>query len=71
MGDLPWLFYLQLTFSSSPRPPASLFFSFYQLWAYQVVLVVKDPSANAGDVGNMGLISESGRSPGSGQGNLL
>ena len=36
-----------------------------------VVLVVKNPLANAGDIRDMGLISESGRSPGGGHGNLL
>ena len=33
-------------------------------WASQVVLVVKNPPANAGDIGDRGLIPESGRSPG-------
>ena len=37
----------------------------------QVVLVVKNPPANAGDARDMGLIPESGRSPGEGNGNLL
>ena len=32
-----------------------------------VVLVVKNPSANAGDVRNIGSIPESGRSPGGGK----
>jgi len=38
-----------------------------ELW---VVLVVKNPPANAGDVRDVGLIPESGRSPG-GHGNPL
>ena len=33
--------------------------------------VVKNPPANAGDSGNMGLIPGSGRSPGEGNGNLF
>ena len=33
--------------------------------------VVKNPPANAGDVGDKGLIPESGRSPGEGNGNPL
>ena len=33
------------------------------MWASQVVLVVKNPSANAGDVGDVSLIPKSGRSP--------
>ena len=34
--------------------------------ASQMVLVVKNPPANAGDAGDMGLIPGSGRSPGGG-----
>ena len=37
----------------------------------QVVLVVKNPPANAGDVRDLGSIPESGRSPGEGNGNPL
>jgi len=37
----------------------------------QVVLVVKNPVANAGDVRDVGSISGSGRSPGGGHGNTL
>ena len=40
----------------------------YYMWASQVVLVVKNPRASAGDVG---LIPGSGRSPGGGHGNPL
>ena len=39
--------------------------------APQVVLVVKNLPANAGDVRDTGLIPESGRSPGGGHGNPL
>ena len=41
------------------------------IWASQVVLVVKNLPANAGDVKDMGLIPGSGRSPGGGHGNPL
>ena len=40
-------------------------------WASQVALVVKNPPANTGDVGDMGSIPGSGRSPGGGHGNPL
>ena len=40
-------------------------------WASQVALVVKNPPTKAGDVRDMGLIPESGRSPGGGHGNPL
>ena len=39
--------------------------------ASQVVLVVKNPPPNAGDLKDMGLIPGSGRSPGGGNGNPL
>ena len=39
--------------------------------ACQVVLVVKNPPASAGDIGGMGLIPGPGRSPGEGSGNPL
>ena len=37
----------------------------------QVALVVKSPSANAGDIRGVGSIPGSGRSPGGGHGNPL
>ena len=40
-------------------------------WASQVVLVVKNLSANAGDMKDMGLIPGSGRFPGGELGNPL
>ena len=40
-------------------------------WAFQVMLVVKNLSANAGDIGDPGLIPGLGRSPGEGNGYLL
>ena len=39
--------------------------------ASQVVLVVKNPLANTGDIKDVGSILGSGRSPGSGHGNPL
>ena len=39
--------------------------------ASQVVLVVKNPPANAGNIKDVGLIPGSGRSPGGGHGNPL
>ena len=43
----------------------------YYLGASQVALVVKNPSASAGDVRDIGLIPGLGRSPGGGHGNPL
>ena len=37
----------------------------------QMALVVKNPTADAGDIRDMGSIPESGRSPGGGHGNSL
>ena len=45
--------------------------SFCGVLASQVVLVVNNLPANAGDVRDMGLISGLGRSPGRGNGNPL
>ena len=39
--------------------------------ASQVVLLVKNPHVNAGNIRDVGLIPESGRSPGGGHGNPL
>ena len=44
---------------------------FCSLWASQVAQWWKYSPANAGDTGDKGLISGSGRSPGGGNGNLL
>ena len=41
------------------------------LWASQVVLVVNNSPANAGDLRDVGLIPGSGRCPGGGHGNPL
>ena len=41
----------------------------HKMAALQVVLVVKNPLANAGDVRDSGLIPGFGRSPGGGNGN--
>ena len=54
-----------------------IFFNFITLAVYyfggasQVVLVVKNPPAHAGDIRDAGYIPESGRSPGVGNGNPL
>ena len=42
-----------------------------QYWASQVVLVVRNPRANAGDIRDVGSIPGSGRSSGGGHGNTL
>ena len=39
------------------------------MWIFQVVIVVKNPPANAGDKRNLGSIPGSGRTPGGGRGN--
>ena len=41
----------------------------HEFWSPQVVLVVKNSPANAGDIRDAGLIPESGRFPGIGNGN--
>ena len=51
--------------------PLCLFTLVRFIQASQVALVVKNPSANAGDTGDAGLISGLGRSPGEGNGNPL
>ena len=45
--------------------------SYIDVWASQVTLVVKNPSANAGDVRDTHSIPGSGRSPEEGHGNAL
>ena len=47
------------------------FISVWLRWAYQVALVVKNTSVNAGDIGDAGLISGLGRSLREGHGNPL
>ena len=47
------------------------FFFFFAFTCSQVVLVVKNPPASAGDVRNLGSVPGSGRSPGEGNGNPL
>ena len=49
----------------------SLLCSKLELWASDMVLVVKNLPANAGDVRDMSLILGSERSPGEGHGNPL
>ena len=41
------------------------------VWASPLALVVKNAPANAGDIRDMGLINEWGRSPAGGLGNPL
>ena len=42
-----------------------------ELWASNVVLVVKNPHANEGDIREVGLVPELGRSPGGGHSNAI
>ena len=51
------------------RIPIQLIYTLF--WASQVVLVVKNLPANAGDERDVGLIPGLGRSPGVGNGNPL
>ena len=48
-----------------------IFAYMYVTWASQVVLVVKNPPANAGDLRDVGSVPGWGISLGGGQGNLL
>ena len=48
-----------------------VYWNIVDLWASQVVLMVKIPPANAGDIRDVGLIPGSGRSPGGGHGKPL
>ena len=50
---------------------SSIYIRLLNKWASQVVLVVKNLPANAGDIRDMGSIPGSGRSPGGGNGNPL
>ena len=60
-----WYFALVHKRFSCRSPP------FMHSWASQAVLVVKSSPANAGDIRDVGLVPELGRSPGGGPGNLL
>ena len=44
---------------------------YFNAWAFQVVLVIKNLPDNTGDVRDMGLIPGLGTSPGGGHGNPL
>ena len=46
-------------------------FTFVKFWASQMILVVKNPPANAGDIRDPGSMHRWGRSPGGGHGNPL
>ena len=50
---------------------AGFAFTCFYPWGSQVVLVVKNPPANAEDIRNLGSITGSERSPGEGNGNPL
>ena len=67
---LPWLPLLGITIAVG-RLVRYTWVLVLQLWASQVMLVVKNPPANAGDGANAGSIPGSGRSPGGGHGNPL
>ena len=62
-------------FHLSPSKLCCCFYTFYLIvchkWASQVALVVKNLPANSRDTRDAGLIPESGRSPGGGNGNPL
>ena len=58
-----WLWNLVMEFD-----PHNIYNGRCFLGAFQVALVVKNPPANAGDTGDLGLIPESGRSPTEGNG---
>ena len=60
-----------MNFSMSKEDPAILDKQLQYSQASQVVLVVKNLAARAGDVRDMGSIPESGRSSGGGHGNPL
>ena len=62
-----------LEFTSFSNYPLSILLPFdpFTSWSPQVVLVVKSPAANAGDLRDVSLISGSRRSPGGGQHNPL
>ena len=55
----------------TPTPLAFILICYWRIKDLQVVLVVKNPHANAGDTWDMGLIPGLGRCPGGGHGNPL
>ena len=70
-----WLFFLVCIYASSllgiRTPVIGLRAHPNPVWASQVVLVVKNPPANPGDMTDTGLIPGLGRSSGGGHGNPL
>ena len=65
-----WLNLAELQCSTIQNEKNNGFFARLLLrWASQVVLVVKNPPVNAGDVRDAGSIPGLGRFPGGGQGN--
>ena len=65
------LTYVDLLYDCNNSTDSSAIVINSDLWASQVARGVNNPSANAGDIRDMGLIPESGRSHGGGHGNLL
>ena len=59
------------SFHCSPETITTLVINCTPIWASLVVQQVKNPSANAGDIKDMGSILGSGRSPRGGNGNQL
>ena len=59
---------LDATIGSVNKVPAE---DWEEVWSSQMVLVVKNPPANAGDIRDSGSIPGWGRSPGGGHGNPL
>ena len=67
----PFLFHLLAKVFTRKEFPPLLSICYPKVRASQVVLVVKSPPANAGDIRDIGSISGLGRSPGGGHGNPL
>ena len=68
----PYLSHWEHSFYSTSLPTVSLFsISHYIIWASHVALAVKNSSANAGDIRDIGLIPGLGKSPGGGHDNPL
>ena len=62
-----WFFLLALCLRCTEIDAVAVFHDFHS----QVVLMVKNPPANTGDIRDMSSIPGLGRSPGAGHGNLL
>ena len=66
-----YILYSKISLSVKIISKISVHLSFLKYWVSQVVLVVKNLPANAGDVRHTSLIPGWGRSPGGGHGNAL